>query len=115
VVVGRWEDARRVRTAASLEKGPGTSGVFARFDEDGTRLELLDERGQVVREAEAGTGLVAATAFEHQAITWLVTGVDDAGVDAAATALDARTLRNAFAVAVTPDGPRKLPLETGGG
>jgi hypothetical protein len=115
VVVGRWEDARRVRTAASLEKGPGTSGVFARFADGGERLELLDERGEVAREAEVGTGLVAATALENQAVTWLVTGVDDAGVDAAASALDPRSLRNAFALAVTPEGPLKLPLPAGEG
>ena len=40
----------------------------------------------------------------------MVTGLDDVGVQAAAAALDARSLRNAFAVAATPDGPVKLPL-----
>ena len=50
------------------------------------------------------------TAFEDEALVLVVTGLDDAGVEAAAQALDRETLRDAFAVAVTPEGPVKLPL-----
>ena len=110
VLVGTWDELRDVRTPALLEEGPEASGVFARFADDGERLELLDEDGNVVRTADAGTGLVAATALEEQAVVWIVTGLDDLGVQAAASILDARSLRNAFAVAATPDGPVKLPL-----
>jgi uncharacterized protein DUF4430 len=116
VLVGTWDELRDVRTPALLEEGPDASGVFARFADDGERLELLDEHGDVARSADAGTGLVAATALEEQAVVWIVTGLDDVGVQAAASILDARSLRNAFAVAATPDGPLKLPLleENGG-
>ncbi len=110
VLVGTWDELRDVRTPAALEEGPEASGVFARFADEGARLELLDERGDVVRVADVGTGLVAATALEEQAVVWLVTGIEDVGVQAAAAVLDARALRNAFAVAATPDGPLKLPL-----
>jgi hypothetical protein len=110
VLVGRWDELRDVRTPALLEQGPEASGVFARFTDDGERLELLDEGGDPVRTADAGTGLVAASALEEQAVVWMVTGIDEVGLQAAAAALDARTLRNAFAVAATPDGPVKLPL-----
>ncbi|MGH3016021.1 MAG: DUF4430 domain-containing protein, partial [Gaiellaceae bacterium] len=110
VLVGTWDELRDVRTPATLEEGPEASGVFARFADEGERLELLDEDGDVVRTADAGTGLVAATALEQQAVVWLVTGLEDVGVQAAAAILDARSLRNAFAVAATPDGPVKLPL-----
>ncbi len=110
VLVGTWDELRDVRTPALLEEGPEASGVFARFADDGERLELLDEDGDVVRTADAGTGLVAATALEEQAVVWIVTGLDDLGVQAAASILDARSLRNGFAVAATPDGPVKLPL-----
>jgi hypothetical protein len=89
--------------------------VFAEFADDPERLELLDENGDVARTADAGTGLVAATALEDQAVVWMVTGLDDLGVQSAAAALDARSLRNAFAVAATPDGPVKLPLIGGDG
>jgi hypothetical protein len=115
VLVGTWDELRDVRTPATLEEGPETSGVFARFADEGERLELLDERGDVVREADVGTGLVAATALEEQAVVWMVTGLDDTGVQAAAAVLDARSLRNAFAVAATPDGPVKLPMVEEGG
>jgi hypothetical protein len=110
VLVGTWDELREVRTPATLEQGPEASGVFARFADEGERIELLDERGETVRTAETGTGLVAATALEEQAVVWIVTGLEDVGVQAAAAVLDARSLRNAFAVAATPDGPVKLPL-----
>ena len=110
VLVGTWDQLRDVRTPALLEEGPEASGVFARFVDDGQRLELLDEDGEVVRTAAPGTGLVAATALEEQAVVWMVTGLDNLGVQAAASALNARSLRNGFAVAATPEGPEKLPL-----
>ena len=110
VLVGTWPELREVRTPATLEQGPEASGVFAQFADDGTRLELLDEQGDVAQTAETGTGLVAVTALEEQALVWLVTGLDDVGVQAAAAILDERSLRNAFAVAATPAGPVKLPL-----
>jgi hypothetical protein len=110
VLVGTWDELRDVRTPALLEEGPEASGVFARFVDDGEQLELLDEDGDVVRTADPGTGLVAATALEEQAVVWIVTGLDELGVQAAASILDARSLRNGFAVAATPDGPLKLPL-----
>jgi hypothetical protein len=85
--------------------------VFARFIDDGERLELLDARGGVARTAGPGTGLIAATRVgEEEGISFFVTGVDAAGVDAAAGALDERTLRDAFAVAVTREGVTKLPV-----
>jgi hypothetical protein len=51
-------------------------------------LELLDARGGVSRAAGPGTGLVAATRVgEEEGISFFVTGVDAAGVEAAAAAL----------------------------
>jgi hypothetical protein len=111
VVVAKFSDLRELGTAATLTRGPATSGVYARFDSQGSTLSLLDAAGHVAREAPAGTGLVAATQQAGQPITWLVTGVDDAGVARAASALDVAKLRNAFAVAVTPDSAVvKLPV-----
>lgn len=110
VVVAAWPRARTLRSAAVLEDGPGASGVFARFAESGRRLELLDADGRVARAAPPGTGLVAATRGTGGELIWLVTGLDDRGVEAAARALDGRTLRDAFAVAAEPSGPVPLPV-----
>ena len=111
VFVGEWRDLRVIRSLRTLERGPQESGVFARFTGDGERLELLDPRGRVARPAGPGTGVVAATRVgDEDGISFFVTGVDAAGVDAAARALDERTLRGAFAVAVTRDGVTKLPV-----
>ena len=115
VVVATWPVARSVQAAQTLERGPAASGVFARFSPDGSELSLLDERGEPVRTAPAGTGLVAATELPEDHLVWVVTGVDQAGVEAAAEALDPEVLSDAFAVAVTPDGPEALPVESGGG
>jgi len=113
VLVAPFTAIRRVRSASILAEGPRASGVFARFVREGTVLELLDDLGRPVRSAPPGTGLLAATAPEEGGPLWMVTGVDAQGVEAAARALDPVTLRDAFAVAVTPDGAVRLPLEDG--
>ena len=110
VVVAPWSLARRVRAATSLEEGPETSGVFARFRGRGGELELLDPRGKVARAAPPGTGLVAATTLEGAQRVWLVTGGDAAGVERAAGALDRASLRDRYAVAALPEGVVPLPL-----
>ena len=115
VVVAPWAEARRLRAALTLEQGPQESGVFARFTGEGRALDLLDETGATARTAEPGTGLVAATSIANQGVLWLVTGVDAAGVERAAQALDEDTLSDAFAVAVTPSGAVDLPLREGEG
>jgi hypothetical protein len=115
VLVGRWSALRGGRAASRLEDGPQASGVFARFDDGGRALELLDETGGPARQAPAGAGLVAATEAQGERPVWLVTGLDERGVEAAAALLERRTLRDAFAVAATPDGPVKLPVLAEGG
>jgi hypothetical protein len=111
VIVAKFGVARQVLAAKSLTQGPATSGVYARFNTAGTTLSLLDASGGVARPAPPGTGVIAATQQSAEPVTWLVTGVDDGGVERAAGALDASTLRNAFAVAVTGGGTVvKLPV-----
>jgi hypothetical protein len=109
VVVAKFSVAKQLGAARALTLGPATSGVYARFDKDGRTLTLLDSAGHATRVASPGTGLIAATQQPTQPITWLVTGVDAAGVERAAHALDAMSLRNAFAVAVTPTAVLKVP------
>ena len=108
VLVGRWSALREVRGAATIEKGPRASGVFARFR--GNSLELLDGEGRPVRTAGPGTGLVAATETGPSGIVWVVTGVDDAGVAQAVEALDERKLHGAYAVVETPQETTRLPI-----
>lgn len=110
VVVAPWSRARTLASIRIVGEGPARSGVFARFAAGGGRLVLLDGSGDPVRTAGPGSGLVAATSFAESKAVWVVTGVDDAGVLAAARALDAKVLRDAFAVAITPQGPVDLPV-----
>jgi len=110
VVVARWKRARELPTARRVEQGPRKSGVFARFTREGSSLELLDERGRAVRTAPRGYGLVAALRPSDMQLFWLVTGVDQTGVERAARALDRSALRDAFAVAVGPGKTQKLPV-----
>jgi hypothetical protein len=110
VIVAKFSTVSRIRAITALESGPATTGVYARFNAAGTGLDLLGDSGAVARTAPPGTGLLAATQPPAQAITWVVTGVDDAGVQRAAAALDPAKLRDAFAVAVTPTGIVKLPV-----
>jgi uncharacterized protein DUF4430 len=110
VVVAPWRQAKLVQSVAALEGPPRQSGVFARFAGGGRRLELLDPAGHAVRTAPPGSGLVAALAPSDQQLVWLVTGIDDSGVAAAARLVGRGALRDAYAVAATPSGPVKLPV-----
>jgi hypothetical protein len=110
VLVGPWKSIRGLKAAAALEKGPATSGVFARFASGGA-LELLDPHGRATRAAPPGSGLVAATKPAAEGPVWIVTGDDDEAVARAAGVLSPAQLRDAFAVAATPGGPvLRLPL-----
>lgn len=108
VAVGSWPELGDLRAARAIAEGPQQSGVFARFGPDGGTLDLLDGRGG---KAERGSGIVAATGAPGEAPTWLVTGVDEHGVEAAARLLDDRILRDRFAVAATSDGARAVPVQ----
>jgi hypothetical protein len=116
LVVGRWEDVRRDGAAHQLEDGPDVSGVFARFRPDqseagGYDLELLDSGEHVTAQLGPGAGLVAATRFEKQQPTWVVTGLDDAGLERAIRLMSEGPLRDRFAVAATATGTISLPVE----
>jgi hypothetical protein len=113
LVVGTWEDVRRDNATQEIEEGPAQSGVFARVGRGarGFEIDVLDGQGRVVRTLGAGSGIVAATRFEDQQPTWTVSGTDDAGLARAVRLIDARALRNRYAVAATPEGPQRLPAE----
>ena len=108
VVVGPWTEVRKDTAAAQLEKGPQVSGVYA-IPHPGA-LDLLSPKGHIVRTLHDAGGLVAATRFSEQAPTWVVTGTDEAGVEAAASALEEAVLHNHFAVAVDQGLSVGLPI-----
>jgi hypothetical protein len=112
LVVARWPRARIVRGASTLEEGPEASGVFARFTRDGRTLELLDGHGNTARKVRRGDGVGLVLALQPRAeeLVWIVTALDDEGLEAGVRALEEGKLRNAFAVAATGDEVEKLPL-----
>jgi hypothetical protein len=110
VVVGTWKDVQSELIGGLLTTGPSNTGIYARFTADGTRLELLDPSGRVVRSLYAGAGLVAATSETQSAPTWLIVGTDPAGVTAAARALNAQTLHDRFAVAAAGGSYFAVPV-----
>ena len=115
VIVGEWSDVRADAALGQLEEGPRESGVFARPFAQGDKLAVLDANGNVSRTLGAGAGLVAATRFEEQQPTWVVTGTDTAGVERGIALLDRGTLRDRFAVASGGTGaPIRLPSPAGG-
>ncbi|MGH2918429.1 MAG: DUF4430 domain-containing protein [Solirubrobacteraceae bacterium] len=111
VLVGPWKRLRgRDVEADSIDEGPRSSGVFARFERSGEELVVLDERGRAARTFGAGTGLVAATKADNRQPVWYVTGTDDAGVTSAARAFDESVLSDRFALAIARDLPVRVPL-----
>ena len=114
ILVGDWSAVRADASARQIEDGPGSSGVFARFEASGRRLVLLDAAGRPAASFRDNAGLVAATRLGQQQPTWVITGVDVAGVQSAARALSARTLANRFAVVARRDAARPAPAEGAG-
>jgi hypothetical protein len=104
VLVAPWSMVRGDAAVGQIEKGPGASGVFARFSRDGRTLTLLDADGRPTSTLAAGAGLIAATASEENAPVWVVTGTDAAGVEHAAGAFNQAELQDRFAVAVSYAG-----------
>lgn len=113
VVVGTWRDVRAEIVASLIQQGPASSGVYARFGSGGTSLELLDPHAHAAQSLGSGAGLIAATAEGAAVPTWLITGTDTAGVNAAAAALTPQALRDDFALAV--QGGSRIPLPVRGG
>lgn len=111
VLVGPWKRLRGNDFEADrIDAGPRESGVFARFDASGERLDVLDVAGRPVRRLGAETGLVAAIAIPERRPVWFVTGTDAAGVQAAARAFDESVLADRFALAISDDLPVAVPL-----
>ena len=117
VLVGPWDAIKRDAGAAQVDDGPASSGVFAAFKPAGSAYELvaLSERAEPASRLGAGAGLVAAVRDGEGPPTWLVSGVDDAGVRAAASALDEDVLRDRYAVVVAAGSDQNLPVPVLGG
>jgi hypothetical protein len=111
VIVGPWSAVRRDPSAQLLSAGPDRSGVFARFvGSKQPLLELLNQRGESAGSVGKGGGLVAALRTGDGPPTWVVTGTDRRGVEAAAAAVG-DALRNRYAVATQPGaGPIGVPV-----
>jgi Domain of unknown function (DUF4430) len=113
VLVGPWARVGEDPAAAQIEEGPQASGVFARFEQGGRGLQLvgLGIDGEPARTFGAGAGLVAATRRYDAPPTWLVTGVDRAGVEAAADLLGRADLRDRYAVGTEGGEETPLPIQ----
>ena len=114
VVVGRWTAVRGDPGMTNIERGPRTSGVYARFAANGQTLTLLDGQGQTTSTLTTGAGLIAATRNVEKAVVWVVTGTDEAGVEHAAAAFNTSALHDRFALAATATGATQpVPRESG--
>jgi hypothetical protein len=113
VAVGTWTDLRSTIAADLLTKGPQASGVYARFSQGGSALELLDSRGRVARRLTGSVGLIAAVSEGSAAPTWLIMGTDAAGVSAAASAFTASQLHGHFALALQDGTEIAVPQGSG--
>jgi hypothetical protein len=118
VLVGPWGQVRSDPAVAGLRGGPAANGVFATFKRatgNGYRLFALDATGATASDLGPRAGLVAALKPGNAPPTWIVTGSQAPAVRRAAGLLDARDLRDRYAVAARVGGsPVPLPLEPGG-
>ena len=110
VLVGPFRSIASDTSAASIERGPSASGVYATFSADGTKLTLLHADGHPAAAPPGEVGLLAATRERENAPVWVVTGTTAGGVARAAEAFDQVSLRDHFAVAVAAAGVVPLPV-----
>jgi hypothetical protein len=103
VAVGQWDVIGGEPITHTIDAGPQTSGVYARFSPDGRTLTLLDAEGTVARTFTAGTGLIAATTSGTYAPVWVITGTDADGVQRAAEDFNEVALRDRFAAVIGPE------------
>jgi hypothetical protein len=111
ILVGKWSDVRKDIASRQLEEGPEVSGVFAKPAPSGASIALMDPDGKSERALGPGSGLIAATSYQEDHPTWMITGTDDVGVAAAAAALTEDQLRFHFALAIDAGRGVPLPLE----
>lgn len=109
VLVGTWAELARNREAAAIAQGPLRSGVYLRI-EDGSELVALDPRGEDAARYRSGYGFIAATRLGEGPPIWIVSGVDQAGLAAAADSFNADDLAGRFALVAGPEGPIPLPV-----
>jgi hypothetical protein len=114
LLVGTFNQLQGVIASELLKAGPATSGVYAQFvGNRGQALELDNPAGDVAQTFHGSVGLIAAV--EQSGLNepvWLITGTDQAGVDAAAAALSPAKLADHFAGAVMAGGTIvPLPLD----
>lgn len=109
VLVGTWDRLRSDPAAQLIEAGPAESGVYANFV--GNELVPLDQDGAEGERLGPDAGLVAATSRYGGPPVWLVTGGTAAAVRAAADSLEAKVLRDHYAIAVKGSQVHPLPQE----
>jgi hypothetical protein len=110
ILVGTWDQIADDPVASLLRGGPQRSGVFATFagESPSVGLALLDARGGVRETLGQQAGLVAAMRPDDGPPTWVVTGTDPAGLEAAIDLLRVRggeQLDGNYAVATVSNGP----------
>ena len=105
VIVGEWPKISSDQAARLIARGPDASGVFARAP--GEEIELLDERGQVVR---GGEGLLGATRVGEAPPTWIATGTSPAGVLDAVSMLDSDQLEDRYAIGISDGVAVPIPV-----
>lgn len=110
LLVGTWRHWRHLAWPERIDAANRYDGLYVRFADDGTTMQLLDWKGRIARTVRAGGGLLSAMSRKQGYVALLVGGTDAQGVARAARAFGSARLRGAYAAAVTDDGIDKLPL-----
>jgi hypothetical protein len=117
LLVGPWSEVRSDGAVDDLRGGPATNGVFATFKGPiGGAYDLiaLDPTAEPSTDLGSRAGLVAALHEGDGPPTWIVTGSKPSAVLRAARLLDAKALRDRYAVAAPAHGhPLALPVDGG--
>lgn len=111
VYVGEWPQIKGKPGVPDLTAPAADNGAFASVSPDGKSIVVVNDAGLPAQRLKKGSGLVAASR-EGTKVTWIVTGIDEQGLKAAVSLLSTSTLKDKFAVAVSPAGRVALPVTT---
>ncbi|CAN5482282.1 hypothetical protein BH10ACT11_BH10ACT11_16850 [soil metagenome] len=108
VLVGPYSELADLPQMKLIEQGPSSSGVFAGFADAGAELDGLAADTSKALKLGSGSGIVAALRDGDERPTWIVSGTDEDGVEAAAELLDGGELHDHYAVLT--DGATTTPV-----
>jgi hypothetical protein len=112
IAIGEWKELEKIPWFKEFNTAYQRNGTSVHFTDEG--LELLDYKGELVREIQGKAGVILATGEGNgdDSPLWIITGTDRKGTEAALEILIAHPeqIEASYGAVVIPEEIIKLPL-----